>query len=1315
MAQDIDAIHSEEMSAVNEPAVNPPEQPATPHGVGDVISSAWSSANLGTSLYDRFIGNPKPDAKPVKGYDQEVSVPKGYEPWASSFIGSQSPQETEWLRNRVDQEQAARRTISAAGWWGVGAVMAAGALDPFTIASMAIAPEATSGRIAGAASHALTFGATSAAQELAMQQLQLTRTPEESLTNIAASSVLGGVLGAIIRPRLPGKLATDLALQLHADIHGPEVEGAHSLLGPESGHTTIVPQPDPAELNLIEREVSEHLSKREAALKEQAEGKEAVAVDFRGDQGEVSERLSRAKADLDTLSKPLMEDRNTQIEAEMDRLRKQNPEAAAAERAAKGETQATVQSLDELKAGNDRRAQDETIEKITAEASAQKAAAEEDRQAFKRQLYERNREGTPPWEPRGEYPAREQLEPEPKPAEGATPTPPESPEEQALRAKATENVQQMRDGLTARSSHARRLIEGLSSDADRARRVMSARSSLSVLRSEMASAKNLSDKASLLPEGLRQAYERRIEQVAADTHITPQEVTQGLPPAPINISDERPVNPNAESTSGAQAASSPTLRGEGIAKGAGLYSKLTGWVSPGVRLLRSPNIVSRQIIQKLANISPRLAKNYGEGGMAAAKTEVSVENKLWAYDGIHYQAMAARGEQFKAYRERLAQTQTPAMNRSDFNEQISKSMRRNDEHVIPEVAQAAKDTRRIAWDDLKQRAIKLGALPADVDVKTADSYLMRQYDQKKITANHGKWIDTLVNGFMKQGAEHADALDVAYKVTRNIQGAERGMLDLKIMDGVVPKSGRLKERTLNLPDSMLEEFLNNNIDGLEHAYHRSLAPEVEMLEKFEGDDRNLSGAIADMHDEYSRLMQRASSEGERTDLLKRRDSDLRDIEGVRDRLYGIYGQAADPSSAFVRMGRLLRSGNATRLLGVAALSHLPDFANVVLRYGLGNTFAGIAKLLTSGDAMKMSMSSTKRLGAGLDMHANTTAALLGDYANHSTWGPQQLANRATRAFTIATGETPLITMVQNLTSTMAQDELIRSAMKVAGGGALSKNVEARLLSAGIDRDDLLKFAGQHQQFGADVNGLHFGMTDKWTDQAAAQQFEAAVRREAHSVTLRPGVADTPLIMSTEMGKTIGQFKSFGFAASQSVAAPLLQGLAHGDPRAAQALLALVTMGTASYYLKQKISNQPSEPWNSPKLATEILDKSNLLGWTGEWIFPMANQLGFKSMSRFSDRDPVETFLGPTAGSLADAFTRALPGRFTAPVYNSLTGDTDSPHEGLRRSDLHFLRKMAPAQNHVALRRTVNDLEDWVGDKFDLPGKSNAEKAEENTQ
>lgn len=860
---------------------------------------------------------------------------------------------------------------------------------------------------------------------------------------------------------------------------------------------------------------------------------------------------------------------------------------------------------------------------------------------------------------------------------------------------AEEEVDRSRGQAEEQAELARKVLATSNEDMGRINKVRGAESDLEQLQSGRAKAETPEDLAELLPQGQRESYQRRIASLRGEMKGREPQVVPQPEMAPTDPSEEH-INPNAESTAGAAAANQTNLAQETIARGAKTLAEGTiGRAAPGLRLLTSPSIESRKLVQELANTPEMMEKNYS--GIA---TPQPIERKLWGYEGVWRTGQKARAQLFRNYRERVAGSGGEALSRRDFGEAISAAMRRGDEHAIPEVAQAAKETRRIVFDPLKVRAQKLGLLPDEVKAVGADSYLTRQYDARAIRENLGKWLDTLTEGFKAQGVDPAEARDIAHKATRNVLGSERGTMDWHVMDDIVPQSGRLKERTLTLPDHLLEPYLNSDIDHLSHSYLRSMAPEVEMTERF--GSRDLRDQIGNINDEYARLMEQAKAQDKDiAPLEKQQRADLRDISAIRDRLYGIYGQPKDPGSFMVRAGKVLRSDNALRLLGAATLAHFPDLANVIARYGMPKTFGAIGRIVTSSSAMSLTRSESQRMGAALDMVMNVTASLLGDFGSHSQFAEQRLMAKVTRGFTIATGETPLITAVQGLTSTLAGDEVLRTAQKVAAGTRISQNQMAKLASSGLDEAMLQRIAKQ-MNYTQEANGLRFGMSDKWADQGAAQAFESAVLKEAHGVTLRPGAGDTPLFMSGELGKTILQFKTFAFAASRIVVNPLMQGLAHGDPRAIQGLIALAFMGTASYVAKQTAAGQPIETENPRRLAMEVLDKSNLLGWTGEMIFPALWQLGMKDLSRWSDRDPIETLLGPSAGTVASLYTRRLPGKLTA--------DPDAGEKGFARSDLHFLRRLMPGQNLWYFRRGVNATEDAMGDAFDLSGTSNSDRA-----
>jgi hypothetical protein len=830
---------------------------------------------------------------------------------------------------------------------------------------------------------------------------------------------------------------------------------------------------------------------------------------------------------------------------------------------------------------------------------------------------------------------------------------------------------------------------------------------------------DLTDMLKRLPPEVAAPFHARIEALEEPGH------------APIYAAPEGGQSMGAASTE----ERAKGLTDYSLARGGRTLGKALGWFAPGSRALSSPSLAMRRTITRLIETPEMLEMNVPTPERPfGLPTPIAVQTILKKWEGNWAKAFAARDQIFRAYRARpAAEVEGPKMGKHEFNEAVSMAMRRNDVWYVPEVEKAAKATREIVFDPLKREAQALGLLPKDEPTLggTAESYLMRQYDRAKIQKDQLGWHQTLVDGFTRQGVEAAEAADIAHSVTRNILGTELGLLDTnKSAFHNVPQSGRLKERTLKLPDLDLEKYLTNDIDTLSHSYLKSLAPQVEMMKMFRDDlrndgldekaqgfrvftpdpqaegnsvsgRRNLTGPAKDITDEYAILKQRALADGNNAQanaLDKRLRSDLRDLAAVRDRLYGIYGAPGDSASWIQRSGRVIRSVNALRLLGTATWSHVPDLANIVMKRGLPQTMGIAAKLSTSLEALNLNREQMHRIGTVMDMIHNTTAAALGEFGVESSYALQKTLNRATRAFTIATLETPWIATCKALAGAAAHDEVLAAAGRATRfskrvGPDLSANERTRFNQMGLDQAMLQRIDGQFGEYGQNVNGVRFGMTDRWHDKGAAQALDGVTTNAAEGSTLSPGAGDTPLWTSGEVGKAIFQFKTFGAVAIRRVTIPLAQGLAHADLRSAQGLATLIAAGALTYTMKQLLSGQPIEK-DPGRYSLEVLDKSNLLGWTGEYFYPSLWQFGMGNFSRWGDRQTWETLGGPVAGTAVDAWDLRLPAK--------LIGTTRGVGPQIKRSDIHRIRRMLPGNQVWYLRRAVNALEQHVGDSMGLP-------------
>lgn len=122
-----------------------------------------------------------------------------YEGFSDRFLGVRNAKDVAALKAQIDTELEQRRTIDAAGGWGVLAEMAAGVLSPSSLLPGGAVVKGVKGGVSigrTAMSVAAWSAAATAMDELALQSSQEARTGAESAYAIGGSVILGGLLGS---------------------------------------------------------------------------------------------------------------------------------------------------------------------------------------------------------------------------------------------------------------------------------------------------------------------------------------------------------------------------------------------------------------------------------------------------------------------------------------------------------------------------------------------------------------------------------------------------------------------------------------------------------------------------------------------------------------------------------------------------------------------------------------------------------------------------------------------------------------------------------------------------------------------------------------------------------------------------------------------------------------------------------------------------------------------------------------------------------------------------------------------------------------
>jgi hypothetical protein len=488
-------------------------------------------------------------------------------------------------------------------------------------------------------------------------------------------------------------------------------------------------------------------------------------------------------------------------------------------------------------------------------------------------------------------------------------------------------------------------------------------------------------------------------------------------------------------------------------------------------------------------------------------------------------------------------------------------------------------------------------------------------------------------------------------------------------DGDVPTElkigarGPLKDRTFNIPDEMIEKFLDSDVEFVGRRYARLMSADIELTERFGSPD--MEGAFDAVRDDYKRLrdaVEKGSMDGAAKQkalerLSAREKADIRDLQGVRDIIRGHYRPEIQHTT-WARIGRAANAFNYMRALGGVVISSLTDAVRPAMVHGL-NAYMGqaIRPLVKNLDAVKLSKAEAVKAGAiaerVLASRLATLAELTDPYSMRSPF--EQFIDNAAVGFSKMTGLLHWNDFQKTITSVLTQNRILENAARAAASGfdSLSKREQAYMGFLGIGQGRAEVLGRLFADHGETLDGVRIAHSDAWGPDAAdmVRAYRAAINKDVDSIIVTKGAGDVPLFANTPLGRAMLQFKSFALASNQRV---LIRGLQEDKARFVGGIVGMSAIGMFIYWLKQlesgrEVSNNPGT-WVAEGLdrsgifsiAFEInnaLEKANA---PGAYTAAAAAGQVFKQdadarqpASRFAVRSTVDGLFGPSFGAATD--------------------------------------------------------------------------------
>ena len=236
-----------------------------------------------------------------------------------------------------------------------------------------------------------------------------------------------------------------------------------------------------------------------------------------------------------------------------------------------------------------------------------------------------------------------------------------------------------------------------------------------------------------------------------------------------------------------------------------------------------------------------------------------------------------------------------------------------------------------------------------------------------------------------------------------------------------------------------------------------------------------------------------------------------------------------------------------------------------------------------------------------------------------------------------------------------------------------KNIAA-LKRLGLDENRIKDMRKAIDEHAVEEGGLWNMNLDRWADRDLVEKIEAAAVKEADRLIVTPSVGDKPLFATTEVGRTLFQFKSFIIASTNKVMLPLLQ---EGGIRPWMEVATTVGLGLAIANLKAAARGDEILPEDQ---MGQAIAATGLTGYASE-LYRLAHEKG-------SLRGGADSVLGPTIGLGDNAMT----------LFNAAKGES-SPEQTAKA-----LRRLTPFQNSHVLNKGFDAVEEATAKA--LGGKSN---------
>lgn len=688
--------------------------------------------------------------------------------------------------------------------------------------------------------------------------------------------------------------------------------------------------------------------------------------------------------------------------------------------------------------------------------------------------------------------------------------------------------------------------------------------------------------------------------------------------------------------------------------------------------------------------------------------------------------------------------------KNQWNAEVYKAMNAGDVHEIPGIQHTAQRIRKTldkTWDDMN----RVGLIPAG-SVKPSNHF-MYTYDIQKILENRSafediiakdymskvksqlvytregsklgldgkiKQIEELVDTYLRPNQKNLDSVSVpeGWKLKEIKAGApvdwneakeaamevvddilsmgekERGFADVtrfSLTKVLKPARGR----ALDTPYDAIEPWLVKDLDSSLGMYLNNSSNSIRMKEVFNDMGVDSPQGLRSLIKEEFRK-QRILKDLKGKDSLKYTKAEQVSLNKLNDIISVAMGQFERKSKADAFF-RTLRNYNYARLLGRVVWNSIADPVNMMVRHSLPDViwdglitslkqvFTGTSKL--KGQEMRDLMTAVNN-----EMD-NIVRVLYDPSAGSHLRGPaERFSERMSGIFSRASGMNYWNNMWQRVAHNLIESKMLRYMNKF---DKLKDKQKIMLRDLGISDDMVPRIMAMQKKYGYSKRGTHFSNVRSWSDNEAKEQFWGALIKSVRQSPIMPGKATVPkLFISSQMARTMLQFKTFFTTANSKIMLPMMQ---NRDMNTAMALIGMVGLGAINYTIGSKVIYNKEPDWGIGNMLYQAIGKTPIGGIMMDPIFnlvlkPYATAAQRQQFKTSSSPNPLEYAFGPSSGIVMPFYN----------YYNESTAKatkeplSEKNSYGMSKKTMYQMKSLVPFQNLIALdvlRNLINPSSD----------------------